>query len=308
MLACLSSALAVTSFLIPIGNREEEWIPLVSGFLDLSSIYGSPVLSGILGTFSVCAIVASMLAINKETVNNAFNPYLSALFFLFITLLDPSALYLSCIHPVVLLFVWGQYCFLINQKFTSMFLLSCSVLFYPQLIWALPVVLIISVFGAADIPRVAMKSLGGLLLPLLYIICFRYMMFGDASVFVEEFMNRAASISSPVYSVKFTMLFALLCIFGVALHAISYMFAGLHKNSIMTVHILRMEFMSLILGTAMLVLFWGNGNLPVNMMVALPLSLILSHYFTGNINAASARVELVLLCCAAIICRLSYFI
>lgn len=308
LLACIVAALAVSSFLLPVEGRGEDWIPLFSGYLNLSFIYGNPLVSAFLGGAFNIMIVASMLAINTKTVNNAFNPSLSAAFFLFITLLNPEAVYFSSIHPAVLLFVWGQYCFLVNQKFTSMFLLSCSALFYAPLIWVLPAVLIISVSGAADIPRVAMKSLGGLLLPLIYLLCFRFMMFGDAMVFIDEYISNAIELSSPVYSLDFTHMFLVLCVVVVAMHSMSYVFSRWHRNSIVTGHILKMEFMSVLLGAALFFLFWGEGGLPVNMIIALPLAMLLSYYFTGNINAAAARIELILLCCAAVISRLSFFI
>ncbi len=308
LLACIVAALAISSFLLPMEGRGEDWIPLFSGYLNLSFIYGSPLVSALLGGAFNVMIVASMLAINTRTVNNAFNPSLSAALFLFITLLNPEAVHFSSIHPAVLLFVWGQYCFLVNQKFTSMFLLSCSALFYAPLIWVLPAVLVISVSGAADIPRVAMKSLGGLMLPLIYLLCFRFMMFGDAMVFVEEYISNATAVSSPVYSLDFTQLFLLLCIVVVALHSISYMFGRWHRNSIVTGHILKMEFMSVVLGAVLFFLFCGEEGLPVNMITALPLAMLLSYYFTGNMNAAAARIELILLCCAAVISRLSFFI
>lgn len=308
LLVCIVAALAISSFLLPMEGRGEDWIPLFSGYLNLSFIYGSPLVSALLGGAFNVMIVASMLAINTKTVNNAFNPSLSAVFFLFIALLNPEAVHFSCIHPAVLLFVWGQYCFLVNQKFTSMFLLSCSALFYAPLIWVLPAVLVISVSGAADMPRVAMKSLGGLLLPLIYLLCFRFMMFGDAMVFIEEYISNATAVSSPVYSLDFSQLFLILCVAVVSLHSMSYMLGRWHRNSIVTGHILKMEFMSILLGAALFFLFWGGDGLPVNMITALPLAMLLSYYFTGNITAAAARIELILLCCAAVISRLSFFV
>lgn len=308
VLSSLLAGLTLSSYLIPMGNRGEEWIPLLSGFADLSVIGGNVWLMGILGALFNILAVASLLVINTKSVNNVFNPRLTGSFFLIVVLLHPGAVYFSCMHPAVLLFIWGQYCFIINQKFTSMFLLSCSALFYAPLLLVLPLVWIISIMGAADIPRVALKSLGGLLLPMLYILCFRYIAFNDAGVFVHEYLLHATDMASPFHSLRISSLFLLICISVISIHSISYMFAKLYKNSIMTEHILKMEFMCFVLAAVMLVLFWGEGSIPLNMIAALPVALLFSHYFTGNINAAPARIELILLCCAAVISRLSYFI
>lgn len=308
LLALAVAGLAISSYFIPPVDGGEDWIPLLSGFADLSALYGSLLLRGILGAVFNMLIALSLLVINTKSVNNAFSPGFSVEFFLFFVLLNPGAVYFSCIHPAVLLFVWGQFCFIINQKFTSMFLLSCAALFYAPLIWVLPLVLAISVMGAADMLRVALKSLGGILLPILYLLCFRYLAFADAMVFVQEYLQHARAFSSPFYNAGFSDMFLILCAAIMALHAISYMIARLHSNSIITEHILKMELMSVVLGTALFILFCGSGEVPANMLVALPLAIIFSHYCTGNINAAAARVELILLCSAAAVARLSHFI
>lgn len=281
------AVLAITSFFIPQAGEWEVWI---------------------LGALSNALSVVSVMAINTKSVNNVFNPALTSIFLLLVMLLNPKAAYFSCLHPAVLLFVWSQYCFITKQKFLSMFLLSISALFYPPLALALPVVFVVSIFGAADIPRTAVKSLGGLLLPFVYVLCCRFMVHNDAVAYAEEFLYKAMAFSMPFRSMEIISLFMVLCITWVCLHAISNMFSKLHKNSIITEHILKMEFLCILLGAAFFVLFGGDSNVPVNMVVALPMAFLMSHYFTSNINAASARIELILLCCAALVQRLSYFI
>ena len=109
-------------------------------------------------------------------------------------------------------------------------------------------------------------------------------------------------------SVEVSSLFLVACLVWISLHSLSYSIARLYKNSIITEHILKMEFMCIVLGGALFALFWGSGCGPVTMLVALPMAIIFSHYFTANINTAAARIELILLCCAVLISRLSYFI
>lgn len=302
------AGLVISSYFIPKVGGVGDWVPLFSGYADLSVFDENIVLSGVLGGVFNVLIAISLLAINTKSVNNVFNPGLSVVFLLLLMFLDPSVVYFSCIHPAMLLFVWGQFCFISNQKFASMFLLSCSALFYAPLLLVLPLVLVASVPGAPDIPRVALKSLGGLLLPLFYMLCFRYMAFGDAMVFADEFISHALEFSSPFHDASFTSIFLLLCIVVAALHSISYMFRRLNRNSIVSDHILKMELLCAVLGGMLFFLFGGNAGVPVGMVVALPLAILFSHYFTGNITAAAARVELILLCCAAVMSRLYYFI
>ncbi len=297
VLSCLVAVLAVTSFLIPDAGRGEVWL-----FGD------SHWLSGICGVLFIIATAFSLMAINTKSVNNVFNPSITSIFFLLIVLLNPSAVYFSPVHPAVLLFVWGQYSFITDRKFLSMFLLSLSALLWPPLLCVLPLVLVISIFGAADIPRVTVKSLGGMVIPFLYLLCYRFMVTNDVKYFIDRYLHSATQFSPSFTSVGIPSLFMVACIAWISLHAVSYMFARLYNNSIITEHILKMEFMCLLLGSAVFVLFRGDGSEPVNMVVALPVAMILSHYFTANINTAAARIELILLCCAVSVSRLSYFI
>ena len=186
VLSCLVAGLAITSYFIPDAGKGEVWIPLFSGFCDLQGLSGNIIVKAVLGGIFNILICVSLLAVNTKSVNNVFNPGFSVLFFLLVVLLNPEAAYFSALHPAVLMFVWGQYFFITKQKFLAMFLLSLSSLFYAPLFWVLPLVMTISIFGAADIPRVAVKSLGGILLPFVYIISFRYMAFNDALVFIDE--------------------------------------------------------------------------------------------------------------------------
>lgn len=308
LLVCLVAGLLISSYFIPKAGGVGDWVPLLSGFADLSGLDENVFLSALLGGVFNVLICVSLLAINTKSVNNLFNPGFSVAFMLLMMLLNPSAVYFSCIHPAVLLFVWGQFCFISNQKFLSMFLLSCSALFYAPLLLILPLVLLVSVPGASDIPRVALKSLGGLVLPLFYVLCFRYLAFGDANVFMHEYISRAMEFSSPLHNASFASIFLVLCIVVAALHSVSYIFRRLNRNSIVSDHLLKMEFLCAVLGALLFFLFGGNDSVPVSMVAALPVALLFSHYFTGNITAASARVELILLCCAAVINRLYHFI
>ena len=297
VLSCLVAGLAVTSFFIPDAGRGEVWL-----------LGHSLLLKGIFGMVFNALIVVSLMAINTKSVNNVFNPTLSSVFFLLIILLDPSAAYFSPLHPAALLFVWGQFFFIAKQKFICMFLISLAALIFPPLVLVLPLILIISIFGAADIPRVAVKSLGGLVLPFLYVLCYRYMVTDDVATFIEEYTHSAMQFPTSLRSVEVSSLFLVACLVWISLHSLSYSIARLYKNSIITEHILKMEFMCIVLGGALFALFWGSGCGPVTMLVALPMAIIFSHYFTANINTAAARIELILLCCAVLISRLSYFI
>ena len=77
-----------------------------------------------------------------------------------------------------------------------MFFISIAALFYPPLALVLPLVLVVGIFGAADIPRTFVKSLGGLILPFIYVICYRYMVHHDIVEYADEYLKEAMAFSS----------------------------------------------------------------------------------------------------------------
>lgn len=249
-----------------------------------------------------------MLVVNSKLLKNLFYPPFTVAFFLLLTLVNPSSVYFSGVHIALLLFVWGQYCYVINQKFTAMFLLSAASMFFAPFVWISPIIMAVSLFGAPDLARTAVKSLGGILLPPLYLMVFRYMAFDDAAVFADKFIEQATLFSPPFYNLNGSTIFLILVLAVVLFYAVTYMFRKMYSVSIFVSRILKMEFLSLILGVFALVLWSGDEALPINMAVALPAALLFSNYFTRNISKKGTKIQLILILCAVAISRLSYFV
>lgn len=307
VLSCLVAGLLVSTIFLPMGERSGDWIPLFSGYLNLTPLMENSLLSGILGGLFIILIGISLLLINNKVLSNLFYPPFTVLFYLLLTLLNPDAIYFSGLHIAVLLFVWGQYCFITNQKFTAMFLLSASSLFYAPFVWLAPLVMVISLIGAPDPLRTALKSIGGIILPPLYILSFRYMAFGDSLIFLEEFIDKATSIAPPSFTFSGSSLFLMLLLLVILINSVSYMFRRISSVSKVASQILRMEFLCLILAFLVLIFRGRDTSLPINMIAALPMSIFFSNYFTGSINRRGTKMMLFLLSCATVISALSYF-
>lgn len=292
LLSCLAVGLAISSFFITVGEGGEA-IPLYKEVLGLLFV----ILTG-----------ASLLLINSKVLSNQFYPPLTVVLFLIITLINPASIYFSSVHVALLLFVLGQYCFVVNQKFTAMLLLGCSALFYAPFLWLLPVVVIFSLIGSPDFFRTAVKSIGGCILPLFYFLIFRYVAYNDAMEYTQVYMDKLLLFKTPFHLLNGTSFFFILTLGVITLYAITHILKKMHSVNIMAYRILKMEFMSLILAVAVFVLFAGEEAVPLNMIFALPLAIILSNYFTRTIAEKYTRVMLIILSCSVVLSRLSYFV
>ncbi len=300
--------LFITSFFVPFRDKADEWMPLLSGFVDPELFFGNRLLLVAGGILSVCLLLLPVYFINSKSPGKSFRMYYTMTFCLLIILSNPMSVYFSTIYPAAILIAWGQYCFIVKQRFTAFFLLAFASLFYAPLIWVIPLVLIISLAGAPDVPRKFAKSLAGILLPYIYIFSFRYIYFDDIEEFVKQYFNEIIRIDIPVYSLSFTVIFMFICFFIMALHAVLNIFGRLGRQNIFTGRILKIELLAAFLCSGVFFLFWGEKSLPLCVILAPPLSLLLSNFFSRNKTGRSAKIELVLLMAAVAVARIAYFV
>lgn len=300
--------LFVSSFFLPVADKTDDWTPLLSGFVEMDLFYTNKLLLAMGGILSIAILVVSIYFINAKTIGRSFSVYYTSLFALLFIFSNPCGVYFSAIYPAAILLTWVQYCLIVKQRFTAFFLLACASLFYAPILWLVPVVLIITLIGTPDFFRVFLKSFTGLLIPYLYILSFRYILFNDMDVFVQHYFKEIISMEFPIYSLGFTTMFLVLCFVIILLHAVIDILSKLNRQSILTGYILKQELITIVLGALLFFVFWGDQSLPLGALLATPGSLILSHYFLQNKKRNQARVELVLLMSAAVIARAAYFI
>lgn len=299
--------LFITSFLVPVMDKSDEWIPLLSGFVDMDVLYGNQFLLAAVGLLCIVGLAVSVYFIATKTVSESFNIYYIELFLLLIILSDPMAVYFSAIYPAAILIIWVIYCFMQNQKFTALFLLSTASLFYAPIIWMIPVVLVTLFVGVSDFWRVFVKAIGGMLIPYLYILTFRYICFNDVSVFGYQYFNEVIRLNFPVYSLPFITLFMILCFAILSGHAIIYIFKKLNRQNIFTGIVLRMTILTALLGVLIFFIFWGGKSTPLCVLLAGPFSLLLSNYAVGKRESYSFHAELILFMSAVVVARATHF-
>ncbi|MEG2321124.1 MAG: DUF6427 family protein [Bacteroidales bacterium] len=304
----LVGGLLFTSFLVPFINKTDEWIPLLSGFIETDVFYSNKYLLAVGGILSITVLAISIYFVNSKALDNTFRVYYTQLFFLLIVLANPTSIYFSTIYPAAILLTWMQFYFIIKQRFIAFFLISIASLFYAPIIWIIPIVLIISLIGIPDILREFFKSLGGIIIPYLYVFVFRHIYFNDVDVFIQQYINEITTINFPIYSLSFTTMFLLLCFFIIYIHATVALLKKINRQSINMGYILRIELIASLLAILIFFIFWGNKSTPLCVILACPFSIILSNYVTANKQSYPLRVELILLMSAVVIARIAYFI
>lgn len=307
-LPLLLAGLFISSFFVPFREKTDEWIPLLSGFVDMEAFYLNRIWLVAGGILSLFLLIIPLYFINSRALCKSFRMYYTLLFCMLVILVNPMSVYFSTVYPAAICITWMQYCLIIRQRFIAFLLLSLASLFYAPVMWAVPVVLVITLIGTPDIFRAFFKSIGGILIPYVYLFSFRYIYFNDTEVFIQQYLQEMIKIEIPVYSLSFTNIFVVICFLIITLHAVFAILGKLGRQSILTGHILKTELVAFLLGTILFLLFWGVTSLPLCVLLAPTMSLLLSNYFTQDKVSRTAKAELILLMGAVVVARAAYFI
>ncbi len=299
---CVLLMLVGISLFSPSETGGTGWMPLVGGFAD-TEILESPFISIPLAVLNIVAVVLGLYAVSLKT--NALSFGRSALFFMLLVAANGNFLHFNQVYPVLACIVWMQYCLLNWQIFGAYMLLSAASLFYAPAIWIVPAMMLFLLFsGIPDGLRNFVKSFSGALLPHLYLIIFRWIKFGDSTLYLSHFYDKATDINPPFHHLEIPHYFMLLLLGYVLFRAISFI---MQKNPMGTLaYLLKMEIVMLVLLFGMTILFGGNSNLIT--LPYIPTAIILSYYFKNCEKVSRTEVEYLLLICSFLICSISYMV
>lgn len=299
--------LFLSAFLIP-ADRSGDWIPLVSGYIETDILYENVWWSAALGIFFLLLLFLPVYLITHKTLSHSFNWNFTWLFLSAFIFSDPASVYFSGIYPAAVCWAWAQYCFLEKQKFTSFLLLASGTLFYAPLLWCIPCIFILALIGSTDVLRDAARYAGGAAVPFIYLFSFRYIVYNDLDYFLLQYLDAVSGFGVPFYTPAITVLFLILCIAFVFIHAVIGIAGKMSRYSPIAASILRMEFIYVFLLSGIFFLFSRAGNAPLCILPAPSLALVFSHYFGNRLEGNAVRIELILLLCALVIARAAYFV
>ncbi|MCI1719439.1 MAG: hypothetical protein LKM37_00155 [Bacteroidales bacterium] len=299
----------VTCFFIPTNyERAGEWIPLFSGFWDMDIVMTAGMKSIIYGIASAVLLLLSLYILNDKLFSSISKSFTTVAVAATLIFCDPMAVYFTSIYPAAICIVWSLYCLLTAQIFLAFFLISLASMFFAPLILTIPVVMIITLIVGSDSLRIFLKSIGGTLVPIIYVLSFRYLEFNDVGVFCSQFAEQLTAVNFEFFSKHLADLFMILCIMIVSLHAIIRTLIEQGHNNIAEANGLRLAILSAVLSAAVYFLYSGAGNIPVGILIAPMLAVILSNFFTSGYKEQSVRIEIIILLCSFIVARLGFFI
>ena len=299
----------ITCFLIPAEfERPGEWVPLFSGFWDMEIIMTAGLNSIICGIISIALLLLSVYMLNDRLFSNISTSFTALTFAATLIFCNPRAIYFSSIYPAAICMVWALYCMSISQSFSAFFLLSLAAQFYAPTIWCIPAIMIVMLIESPEPLKSFLKSIGGTLVPIIYVLSFRYLEFNDVGVFCSQYMEQVITIKFAFFSKHLTDLFMILCLIIASLHAVIKTLSEQGHNNIAEAKGLRLVMISAIFAAILYFLFAGSFNGPISIIVAPLLAVLLSYFYTNGHQLPSVRIEMILVICAFVVARLGFFV
>lgn len=285
--------------------------PLTRGWLDLDTdtVYGHMLLAG-LGAVSIVSLVVSVYYTSMRHFMHSSDSGNLLIIFLLLLFSNPSAIFFSPVCLSAICLIWAQEVLLAQKKFLGSMLISLSSLFYAPLVWLIPLSFLFLIFVSTDFLKNLIIVLSGLILPLLYIGVFRFLLFDDATYYIEDFYNIATNISLSLRTVEFPQLFEIICFVIIALVTVSYLLKVLNRLKISLRDAIKSRILFLLALSAIFFLFSSATSQPLVVLIAAPLAFLYSYRFANleNTGRKSRYIEVVLILSALVITRLSYFV
>lgn len=224
----------------------------------------------------------------------------------------PGSLVFSEIHIAAIALLWAQFCLLKEEYFAAFFLMGISSMFFPPVLWvALLVIIMMLLAGLTDKIRNILKFLGGLLVPYLLYFGVLFLMDGNilpvmaASISIWE---RMTFITLDFFSLGIPMLFLVLCLGIMCIHAALLFMSKMNEYGIAESYALKVQIINVAVSAALFILFSAPQVHSVAILACCPVAVLLSRYFSQYGQSRFLRIEIVILLCALVISRLGNFI
>ena len=285
--------------------------PLTRGLLDLDA---DTTLSHLffvgLGTVSLILLILSVYYTSMRHLVHSSDSGTLLIILLLLIFSNPLAIFFSPVYPAAICLIWAQEVLLAEKRFLGSMLISLSSLFYAPLIWLIPLSFLFLVFVSTDFFKNLIIVLSGLMLPLLYIGVFRFLLFDDATYYIEDFYNTATDISLSLRYIGFPQLFEIICFAIIAIVTVIYLLRVLNRLKIAVRDAITSRMLFLLALSAVFFIFSSSTSQPLVILLAAPLAFLYSYRFANleNTGRKSRYIEVILILSALVITRLSYFV
>jgi len=270
---------------------------------------GNRNVSIIIGLACILLLLVSVYITSEPVVPRHQDRLIAVAFSAALIFACPGALLATPIHPAAIALLWAQFCMLKEQYFTAFFLMGISAMFFPPVLWiAVLVILFMLLAGLQDPWRNFLKFFGGLIVPYILVFGFRYLMGYDLVALGKWYAGEMISIGYDVFSLNIPMLFLVVCIALIFVHAVIKFMRNMGELGIAESYALKVQIINVAVCAAAFVLFASSGRYPVAILACCPAAVLFSRYFSQFGQLPWLRIEVVILLCALLVSRLGYFI
>ncbi len=225
-----------------------------------------------------------------------------------ILFVEPGFIYFSPIHIVAIGLLWANFCFLINQRFTAFFLISIASLFYPPVIWLAISLLFILFVESDELIRKFLKSIVGIILPFIFIISYKFVRYNEVRESVDVFFQKAIDINPLYISPKLSSLFFIFILVFILVKSIYITSKSVETKGRQNAYVFNNQLVFLLLSALFFIVFYKEGQEPLFILLASPVSIFLSRYFCLTKGKTFANVDFILSIASIIIYRLGLII
>lgn len=238
---------------------------------------------------SICflALIAVFLYMQLNRVE-AIPPGNAVLLFLLITLVNMDFIRFSSIYPGFFFFVWSLSLILERKIFTAFSTLSIAAIFYPPMLYFLPVLLAFIAVPPIDLLRGCVKAFSGFSLPFIYLLTYRWIQYGSVEPFVNAYLSRATDFGWPGLSFHLTTIALALFLFYLFIRSLLEFLKRMEGGIIRK--LVKISFIVMFFSLFVFLAFYKSTPELMNIIPALPLSVIITyrskHIYNRRIKSA----------------------
>ncbi len=313
-LGLMTLLLLVSSVLLsPVSfyNTRFNWIPLLAGFVNLETL--SPALSVFLSLSFHLITVILLYRFNEKLFTCGKSSLQLAFTYLVFALTPESTIFFSGSSIAAPLLMSSIYFSLLskdddNNLSIAAFLISLATMFNFLLVFMIPVILFYSLQSSSFELRKFVLSILVVLMPYIFVVSIRHLIFGDASIFLELLWTDIASVSAPAINAGNLADIVLIISFVVVFYR-SVISVGKVVNRYKTLKyssILRNIMVFLFL--SLISLFYPAYGTQLFVLISIPMSLLIYESVSMESNLKARRAEFFVLMIFIAISRIAHFI
>jgi|GEM_PF-1084169 len=301
----------ISAGFVPYAGNESHWIPALISVTDISQL--SEMWSMYIATGLLIFNAFSLYVIGLKRLNTGKNKFLLPVIYLIFVLVSPSVLYFSGSSAAASLVLWSLY-FITTSKqsdlhfFISGFLASIAALFEPALVLLEFLIIGFALKSRGISARSLVMMFSSMMIPFLFMLSVRYLLYQDAAIFTELFAEAVLSADPMQIGLQsFADLVLYLALFVVLLSAVWHIAEKRGRFKIEKARTLTRFVLMLMLMLLIIMLFPGKMSsfAPV---ISIPAAVLMNEYLLNYEKSNKHKIQWIILLALMLVARLSEII